>query len=815
MSILDRSDRQELLNLLWATTDDLIYLTTEDGRLLHANPAFFEVLGYEWSDYDDPEQRWAHIHPEDRHGLAEHLQSFLHSERKTSDRLRNRFVKPSGDVLWVEHTISKVEWHGQRHLLFISRDISERQEVLEALRESERRFRAVFEEAGIGIALVRTDGSVLDANPALRSMLGYTASELDAIHFAEITHPDDRETDLTEFRQLIEGERSSYRIQKRYLCRDGSVLWGQLTVSMVRDPAGPPQYALGMVEDITEQRRTAAALASSERRFRELFQNSPDAVFVESYDGTILDVNPAACELHGMTREELIGKDVMETIPPENRGQARADFERLVDEEHDEFEGVSWTADGQGVPVEIRTNHIEYRGEPALLFHVRDITERKRFEARLEYLADHDHLTGLHNRRRFEAALQAELTRSAQTDSYGALLWIDVDQFKAINDRLGYKAGDGILVNLAEVLRDHLRSRDEVARVGGDEFAVLVSAADRDQAEAIAAKLLQMSRSHLTTRDEEPIRVTVSIGVVNFPDDGLSETELLASVGRATRQAKEEGGNRYHVYAGDPEGDARQGDDLNWAERIREALEEDRFRLYRQSVWDLAQDRSHGAELLLRMEGDEREILPGAFLEAATRFGLMLDVDRWVIGEAVRLLAEDQASGECTCFEVNLSAKAIGDADLIDYIEGFLETYDVDPTYLTLEITETDAISNVNQAAEFIRRLKGLGCKFALDDFGVGFSTFYHLKHLPVDYLKIDGDFIRDLANEPLDQHIVRSIVQIAQAMDIQTIAECVEDETTLRLLRDYGIDYAQGFVIDRPRPVSVVATDSNRDPSD
>ena len=810
----DPSDKQELLKLLWSTSVDLIYLTTEDGQLLQANPAFFDVLGYELADYANLDERWRHIHPDDRQHLANHLQMFLSSSRQTSERIRNRFVRPSGEAIWVETTIAKVDWQGVPHLLFVSRDITERKETVDALRESEQRFRAIFEDAGLGIALVSPDGTILDANPELQSLLGYTEAELQAMHFIEVTHPDDQEADLAEYRELLAREQRFYRIQKRYVRKDGQTIWAQLTVSLVRDAEGEPQYAVGMVEDVTSERHTEEALQASEKRFRDLFENSPDAIFVESYDGEILDVNPAACELHGMTRKELIGMDVMETIPPSHRDRAAFDFERLVAKAHEEFEGVSWTKDGREIPVEIRTNHIDYQGEPALLFHVRDITERKRFEARLAYLADHDHLTGLHNRRRFEAALQAELTRSAQTGSYGALLWIDVDRFKAINDRLGYRAGDGILVNLAEVLRDHLRSRDEVARVGGDEFAVLVSEADRDQAEAIADKLLQMSRSHLTTMDEEPVRVTVSIGVVSFPDDGLTESELLAAVGRAMRQAKEEGGNRYHAYAGDPEGDARQGDDLNWAERIRGALEQDRFRLYRQSVWDLAQGHSHGAELLLRMEGDEREILPGAFLEAATRFGLMLDIDRWVIGEAVRLLAEDQASGKRTCFEVNLSAKAIGDADLIDDIEDFLQSYDVDPTYLTLEITETDAISNVNQAAEFIRRLKGLGCQFALDDFGVGFSTFYHLKHLPVDYLKIDGDFIRDLTNEPLDQHIVRSIVQIAQAMGIQTIAECVEDETAFRLLTHLGADYAQGFYIDRPRPVSRVAMDADSGPS-
>ena len=800
----DRSTRQGLLDLLWSTTHDLIYLTTEDGRLIQANPAFFETLEYQWADYQEAEQRWQHIHPDDRAPLAAHLRSFMGADHTTSDKLRNRFIKPSGEVLWVEHMISKVHWSGKRHLLFISRDITERMEIEQALRESERRFRAIFEEAGLGIALVLTDGTILNANSALQSMLGYTESELQAMHFIEVTHPDDRETDLEEYRELLTHEQSSYRIQKRYVRKDGTTIWAQLTVSLVRDAQGAPQYAVGMVEDVTTERQTEEALQASEKRFRDLFENSPDAIFVESYDGEILDVNPAGCELHGLTREELVGKDVMETIPPKHRDGARADFERLVAKDHDEFEGFSWTADGRAIPVEIRTNHIEYRGRPALLFHVRDITKRKRFEARLAYLAEHDHLTRLHNRRRFETALEETLSRSKRVGLQGALLWIDIDRFKEINDRLGYKAGDELLVNLAEMLTDHLREDDVVARMGGDEFAVLIPQVGRHQAEAVADKLLQAGHSHLAAPNEELIRTSISIGIVLFPIHGVTSTDLLARVGRIIRQAKEEGGNRYLVYAPDKDHDSQGADDLNWPERIREALATDRFRLDRQSVWDVRQGRSHGAELLLRMEGDDRDILPGAFLEAATRFGLMSEIDRWVIEAATRILAADQRAGINTCFEVNLSAKAIGDAGLLVFIAECLGRHDVDPAYLTLEIAETDAISNIHQATRFIEQLKALGCKFALDDFGVGFSTFYNLKHLPVDYLKIDGDFIRDLAHEPLDQHIVRSIVQIAQAMGIQTIAECVEDEATFRLLKDYGIDYAQGFFIDRPTPVSI-----------
>jgi len=799
-----QTDHQELLDLLWSKSDELIFLTTEDGQLVHANPAFFDVLGHGRADYESWDRRWRHIHPEDRDRVAEHLRKFLSSNRDISNKIRNRFVRPTGETIWVESKIAKVQWQNETHLLFIAHDVSERQRTMDELRESERRFRAVFEESGIGIALVRTDGSVLDTNPALRAMLGYTASELNAIHFAEITHPDDRETDLNEFNQLIEGERSSYRIQKRYVRKDETTIWAQLTVSLIRDDEGEPQNAVGMVEDVTEQRRSKAALQASEKRFRDLFENSPDAIFVQTYDGEILDVNPAACELHGMDADELIGLDVMETVPPEHREQAKANDARLGENPQSTYEGYSWTKDGHDIPVEIRTNHIDYQGQPALLFHVRNITARKRTEARLAFLADHDHLTQLYNRRRFEDLLEQALEHPEHDDWQGALLWIDVDRFKAINDRHGYQAGDALLLNLAAMLRTDLGHEGAIARVGGDEFAMLLTEVDRREAEAVASELVEMSRSYLATaEDDAPVRITISIGVALIPQHGITATNLLAHADRATRDAKEDGGNCYRVFVADPRREVQLTEELNWAERIRYALENNGFQLYRQSVWDLAQERSHGAELLLRLTGNGHEIRPGAFLEAATRFGLMIDIDYWVVGEAVRLLAEDQRAGEFTCFEVNLSAKAIGNADLLAFITASLETYDADPTYLTFEITETDAISNVNRAVDSIHRLKALGCKFALDDFGVGFSTFYHLKHLPVDYLKIDGDFIRNISHDQLDQHIVRSIVHIAQAMEIRTIAEFVEDEATYRLLKDYGVDYAQGFFIDHPVPMS------------
>ncbi len=687
--------------------------------------------------------------------------------------------------------------------------------MIEALRESEGRFRAIFQEAALGIGLVDTDGRVMDSNPALQSMLGYTASELTGVHVADITHPEDVDSDLESFRHLLESRQSSYAMEKRYIGKEGSTIWARLTVSLVRDADDNPQYAIGMAEDITEQRQTEVALQESERRFRDLFENSPDAIFVQRYDGKILDVNPAACDLHGMDRDELIGLDVMETVPPEYREQARVDDARLVENPQSTYEGHSWTKDGHVVPVEIRTNHIDYQGQPALLFHVRDITDRKRFEARLTFMADHDHLTQLFNRRRFERELNEALAHAEYDGSYGALLWIDVDRFKAINDRLGYKAGDDLLIDFARMLTAHLGDDALVARMGGDEFAVLIPMAKRDEAEAMANKIREWGYNHLGSLDDELIRVTVSVGVVLFPEHGLTVADLLAHVDWATRRAKEMGGNCAHVYIIDEDRQAQSVEDLNWAARIRKALEEDRFQLYEQSVWDLEQNRSHGAELLLRMEDDDRMILPGAFLDAATRFGLMVDIDRWVIDRAMQLIASSQRLEEFSCFEINLSAKAIGDSELLEFIEAKIAYYAIEPNYITFEITETDAISNINRASEFIQRLKALGCKFALDDFGVGFSTFYHLKHLPIDYIKIDGDFIQNILHERLDQHIVRSIVQIAQAMEIQTIAEFVEDEAAYRLLKDYGVDYAQGFFIDRPQPLSRAVLSEKESPSE
>ncbi len=441
-----------------------------------------------------------------------------------------------------------------------------------------------------------------------------------------------------------------------------------------------------------------------------------------------------------------------------------------------------------------------------------EIAERKRLESQLVHLATHDPLTGLFNRHYFQEELKRELAEARRYGSHRALLFLDVDQFKDVNNSLGYFAGDELLVRLAGLLRERLRETDFVARTGGNSFAILLSQTDEHQACIVADHLLEAVRGHSMMAAGQAISVTASIGIVLIPAHGTAAAECLARTELALLQAKGNGRNCLAVYAYDRDGEARITSRLGWHKRIRDALEKNLFLLDAQPILDLRSNRIAQYELLLRLRGDGGEVvLPGAFLDVAEQSGLIHDIDRWVVRRAIHLIAEQRRAGRDLPLQVNLSAKAFADSQLLPLIERELAAAAIRPGSLVLEVTETAAITNIHQAQKFVSTLKGLGCQFALDDFGVGFSSFHHLKHLPVDYLKIDGRFIRNIAHDPLDQHLVRAMVEVARGLGKETIAEFVGDEETVRLLREYGVGYAQGYYIGRPGVLGEIPADSAR----
>jgi diguanylate cyclase (GGDEF)-like protein len=439
-----------------------------------------------------------------------------------------------------------------------------------------------------------------------------------------------------------------------------------------------------------------------------------------------------------------------------------------------------------------------------VVISISDVTERRSFEAELRFLADHDALTGLPNRRRFHEELQRHLAFTARYGGEGAALLLDLDNFKYLNDSQGHKAGDQFLVSLARVLQERLRATDVVARLGGDEFGVLLPAANPAQARQVAESLQAAVREHSPLVGGQPVKLSTSIGIACFGPSGADPEQLMAAADLAMYDAKEAGRDRIGMATAETVDERSLKARMHWLERIRKALDDESFVIYCQPIAAIETGDISQYELLLRMQDEHGQIVPAtAFLATAERFDLVQEIDRWVIRKAIDLIAEHAEHGRALKLEVNISGKSIGDPALTRLIEAQLSDTGIDPQLLILEITETTAIANMDEAVEFANRLSRLGCGFALDDFGRGFGSFYYLKHLPLNYLKIDGDFVRNIAHNLVDQQVVKAVVQVAKALGYKTIAEYVQDEATVLALRHYGVDFMQGFHVGRPRALS------------
>jgi diguanylate cyclase (GGDEF)-like protein/PAS domain S-box-containing protein len=616
----------------------------------------------------------------------------------------------------------------------------------------------------------------------------------------ERVHPDDRalvEAALERTRRDREPLRFDVRVRRFDEVERKLRIQGEA----VEADAGAPRI-VGTVQDVTE----AAAAREARDLLSHVVQSTSDAIVTKSRDGTITSWNRGAEQLYGYTAEEAIGQSIGLIEPPDRAGEQLGITESVFSGHSiDNFETERMRKDGTIISVSLTVSPVTDADGRIMSAAVigRDITERVRYEERLRQLADHDQLTGLFNRRRFDEQLKHELARAGRYASHSAVLSIDIDNFKSINDSAGHAAGDAVLVHVASVLTHHSRSSDVVARLGGDEFAVLLSAVGADEARTVAEHLLGEIRSSAAVYGGKPYRVTVSIGVVAFESDDATAGEVLVNADLAMYAAKQSGRDRVVVYTASEARSARARAKLSWAQRIQDALEHDRFVLHLQPILELASGQIKHGELLLRMEADRGKLIaPGAFLPAAERFGLIHAIDRWVVQRAIQMVAD--TNGSMPRVGINLSAESIaGDPQLLGMIEQELERSAVDPSKLIFEVTETAAIANMPEATRFARGLTGLGCSLALDDFGTGFGSFYYLKHLPVSYVKLDGEFIQNLPRSEVDEHMVKAIVGVSQALGIKTVAESVADEETIGLLHKHQVDYAQGYYVGKPAPLS------------
>ncbi len=683
-------------------------------------------------------------------------------------------------------------------------------------------YRQLLESAPDAVVGVDRDGRIAVVNLQTERLFGYTRRELIGASVEKL---------LPErYRGGHERQRIGYfaapstrpmgaDLDLWGLRRDGSEFAAEISLSSIETEDAP--LAIAVIRDITERRRAESALYEAEERFRGTFESSGIGMAVVAAaaggGGRMLEVNDALCAVTGYAREQLLTMTFDTLLDPDELAPAVEGFERLMRGELTTFrrELRCSRAGGDPVWVELTSSLVrDAHGQPRYrIDQLQDVTERKRFEGELQYLADHDALTGLFNRRRFTEELDRELAVAHRYDDQGALLSIDLDHFKHVNDSLGHAAGDELIARVAGILRDRLRDTDIVARLGGDEFAVILSHADEQHARQAAESLLAAVRDEIQIDiGEHARRITLSIGIAPFR--GTSDptaVDLLNEADIAMYDAKEAGRDTACTYDTAAHRQKRAQARLNWVERIRRALENDRFVLYAQPIIGLNGDDRPRHELLLRLLGDDDELIPpGTFLYIAERFNLAQEIDRWVVRHAIDLLAERQRAGDDLCLAVNLSAHSVSDNRLIELITEQLAATGADARGLCFELTETAAIINVDRARTFARQLSDLGCEFALDDFGAGFASFYYLKHLQFDYIKIDGEFIKDLPSSYTNQMIVGAVVQLAKNLGKKTIAEFVENEATLDLLRQGGVGYAQGYHIARPGPLNAIAPDDS-----
>ena len=648
-------------------------------------------------------------------------------------------------------------------------------------------------------------------SPRWKEMLGYPESEPLGLvkDWESRVHPDDIEHAWADVRAHLDGSTAMYQNIHRMRHKAGHWVWILDRGACHRDAQGRPYRMVGTHTDISERVALERALYEEKELAQVTLASIGDGVLTTDRDGHITYLNPVAERLTGWTNQEarglpveqvmnLVSEDTGETaVSPvlrcreEGRVVGMANHTILVSRNGDEL-----AIEDSAAPIRDRDGAL---AGVVMVFH--DVSDKRAMTREMAWQLAHDGLTGLFNRREFENRLRELLDHADVNapDQEHAMLYLDLDQFKIVNDTCGHLAGDELLRRLAPLMQTHVRADDILARLGGDEFGLLLRACPLEKAQEIAEKLRAMVRDFRFVWEGREFEIGVSIGLAPIRGGGQSLVDVLAAADMACYAAKEGGRNRIHTHHPDDAELNRRREELHAASRIRAALAANRFQLHAQEIRPMRDTGGGHYEVLLRMLDEKGGLLPpGLIIPAAERYGLMGEVDRWVVRESFRILATIPGIE----LAINLSGLSLQDDGLAAFVSRERQAKGIEAARICFEITETAAISNLDRALAFMREMRAQGFRFALDDFGSGMSSFSYLKNLPVDFLKIDGAFVRDIASDPIDRAFVEAINHIGQVMGKQTIAEFVENDEILRELGLIGVNFAQGYGIARPVPL-------------
>ncbi|HEX5163123.1 MAG TPA: PAS domain S-box protein [Steroidobacteraceae bacterium] len=686
--------------------------------------------------------------------------------------------------------------------LAIERNLAE-----EALRASEAKFRGLFEGVIEGVYQSTRDGRLVSVNSAFVKMLGYdSAEEMYALPSSVMLYWS--APDRADFVRRVDSDGEVRSMEVTLRRRDGTQVVALENSRGVRDGTGRIVGYEGTVADITERKRAEQAIFAEKDRAQVTLQSIGDAVITTDASGRIDYLNPVAERLTGWTIDEARGLaigEVLQLIDESTRKPVAYSLDRVLvggETTVPSDRNVLVNRRGEELAIQDTTSPIRNREGVAVgaVIVFDDVTKERRLKRALSYQASHDALTGLINRREFDVRLESAVTAAQRGEAEYVLLYVDLDQFKVVNDTCGHSAGDRLLRDITSLLQTRVRASDTIARLGGDEFGLLLERCSLEQAERVADSIRQAIHSYRFLWGANSLSVGASIGVVRIARETASAAAVLSAADIACYAAKDGGRNRVQVY--ERGHGTNRHREMQWVGRIARAVEDGRLELYAQRIVGISPTVAGNPfyELMVRLrEEDGRLVPPDEFIPAAERYNVMVMVDRWVVDRAISLLEGCVREARALpLLAVNLSGTSINDEDFLDFVLTRLNNEHV-ARALCFEITETSAVASLAKATFFMRELKARGCRFALDDFGSGVSSFVYLKTMPVDFLKIDGQFAAHVATDPVDRSMVEAIAKIGRAMQVATIAEKVESEDVLAVLKEIGVDYIQGFHLGEP----------------